>query len=343
MSATCDTSRVQKIMINTEKLTACEKELRLVIDNLPNMIAYVDASKTYRIINRAYYDYFGANEKDVIGKHVSEVLGDQFYKIIEKYIDIALSGKSTAWETHYSDRENKDRILSVKLVPYIDSKQNINGYLVVVEDVTEQKQFQIQLEALNHSLEEKVEIRTRQLKQELSKRNILEKNLRQLADHDPLTGLLNRRSFVERVNQEISRSHRCNSELSYMIIDIDKFKKINDTYGHLTGDVVLKEFSKKISGILRKNDFIGRIGGEEFAIALPGTSMESANKMGEMIRKEIAEHNLKYKSTNINFTVSIGISRFMLAKESINDVFSRADSALYRAKNSGRNKVCIMA
>jgi len=71
-------------MINTKKLTACEKELRLVIDDLPNMIAYVDASKIYRIINRAYHDYFGASEKDIIGKHVSKVLGDAFYKIIDK-------------------------------------------------------------------------------------------------------------------------------------------------------------------------------------------------------------------------------------------------------------------
>lgn len=334
---------VTEDMVNTDKLTACEKELRLVIDNLPNMIAYVDTSKIYRIINRAYHDYFGASEKDVIGKHVSEVLGDKFYKIIGKYIDIALSGKSTAWETHHIDLDDKDRILSVKLVPYIDSKGNKNGYLVLVEDVTEQKQFQIQLETLNHSLEEKVEIRTQQLKQELSKRKVLEKSLRQLADHDSLTGLLNRRSFVERVNQEISRFDRHNCELSYMIIDIDKFKAINDTYGHLTGDVVLKAFAKKISGILRENDFIGRIGGEEFAIALPGTTMKSAHEMGERIRKEIAGHDLKYKSVNINFTVSIGISRFMLAKESFHDVFSRADSALYHAKNTGRNKVCVMA
>lgn len=329
--------------LQTEKCTAYEKELRLVIDNLPSMIAYVDSTKKYRIINRAYHDYFGTNENEVIGKHASEVLGGSYYKIVERYIEIALSGKSTAWETHHSHSNNNERILSVKLVPYIDSKNNNNGYLVVVEDVTEQKHLQLQLETLNHSLEEKVKTRTQQLEKELSRRKVLEKVLRQLADHDPLTGLLNRRSFVSRINKEISRSHRYKNDLSYMIIDIDFFKKINDTYGHLAGDDVLKEFAKKISGILRESDFIGRFGGEEFAVALPDTCMNSANKMAERIRKEIAEHTIQYKKATINFTVSIGISKFMLAENNIVEVFSRADLALYKAKNAGRNKVCIAA
>jgi len=327
--------------LQTKKCTAYEKELRLVIDNLPSMIAYVDASKKYRIINRAYHDYFGTNENEVIGKHASEVLGVSYYKIVERYIEIALSGKSTAWETHYSHSYNNDRILSVKLVPYIDSKNNNNGYLVVVEDVTEQKQLQLQLETLNHCLEEKVVERTQQLEKELSRRKVLEKVLRKLADHDPLTGLLNRRSFVNRINNEISRLRRYKNELSYMIIDIDYFKKINDTHGHLAGDDVLKEFAKKISSILRESDFIGRIGGEEFAVALPDTSMNSANKMAERIRKKMAEHTVQYKNTNINFTVSIGISKFMPDEKNTVDVFSRADSALYKAKNSGRNKICM--
>lgn len=331
----------EKNMPHTDKFSMCEQELRLVIDNLPSMIAYVDSSKKYCIINRAYHDYFGANEDEVIGKHASEVLGDKFYNIVEKYIDIALSGKKAAWETHYTHSDNKERILSVKLVPYVDSKKINNGYLVVVEDITEQKQLQHQLETLNHSLEDKVKKRTRQLEKELTMRKVLEKVLRKIADHDPLTKLLNRRSFLTRVNYEISRSNRYKNDLSYMIVDIDNFKRINDTYGHLTGDAVLKAFSKKISGILRDSDFIGRIGGEEFAIALPDTSMNSAKKMAERIRKEIAEHTIQYKNKSINFTVSIGISKLMLDEKSIAEAFSRADSALYQAKNSGRDKVRV--
>ncbi len=328
-------------MRQTEKFTAYEKELRLVIDNLPNMIAYVDSSNKYRIINRAYHDYFGANENEVIGKHASEVLGNNFYNIVEKYIDITLSGKSTSWETHYSGADSAERVLSVKLVPYVDTNGNNNGYLLVVEDITEQKQLQHQLEELNHSLEDKVKKRTRQLENELGRRKVLEKVLRQLADHDPLTGLLNRRSFVARVNDEINRSRRYNNAMSYMIIDIDYFKKINDTYGHLTGDAVLKEFAKKILALLRESDFIGRIGGEEFAVTLPDTNMDSANIMAERIRKNIAESTIQYKNISIDFTVSIGIASFMKNAESSEEVFSRADAALYQAKNSGRNKVCL--
>ena len=330
-------------MLSAEKFSESEVELRLVIDNLPNMIAYVDASKKYRIINRAYHNYFGANEVEVIGKHVSDVLGENFYQIISRYIDIALSGKSTAWESHHTDADDKECILSNKLVPYVDSNGNNNGYLIVIEDVTDQKQLQIELQALNHSLEEKVEWRTQQLQKELAKRKELEKHLRNLADHDPLTGLLNRRSFVTRVDYEISRSRRYNSDLSYMIIDIDEFKLINDTYGHQIGDEVLKGFSKKVLSVLRETDFIGRIGGEEFAIALPDTSANSASIMAERIRKQLAEYDVCYKDQIINFTVSIGVSNFLPTEENVQEVYSRADSALYQAKNSGRNKVCVAA
>ncbi len=328
-------------MHQVKKKLVCEEDLRLVIDNLPSMIAYVDSTKKYRIINRAYHEYFGASENEIIGKHASEVLGNNFYSIVKKYIDIALSGKNVAWETHHSDSDNKEYVLSFKLIPYVDAKNNNNGYLVVVEDVTEQKRLQLQLEALNHSLEDKVKKRTLQLEKELKTRKTLEKVLRQVADQDPLTKLLNRRSFIVRINHEISRSHRYKNELSYMIIDIDYFKKINDTYGHLTGDAVLKAFAIKISSILRDSDFIARIGGEEFAIALPNTSMNSANKLAERIRKEIEEHIVQHKNKSINITVSIGLSKLILNEKSIEGVFSRADSALYQAKNSGRNKVCV--
>lgn len=325
----------------THKNLVCEEELRLVIDHLPTMIAYVDAAKQYRIINRAYHNYFGARENNIVGKHASEVLGNNFYNIVKRYIDIALSGKNAAWETHHSDPDNNESILSVRLIPYFDTKQNNNGYLVVIEDITEQKQLQLQLETLNISLENKVKKRTQQLEKELKARKILEKVLRQVADQDPLTRLLNRRSFMTRVNHEISRSHRYKDELAYMIIDIDHFKKINDSYGHLTGDAVLKNFAKKISKILRNSDFIARIGGEEFAIALPNTSMKAAKKLAERIRKDVAEHTVQHGNNSINFTVSIGLSKLMLNEKSIEGMFGRADSVLYQAKDSGRNRVCV--
>ena len=330
-------------MLCLEKLSTCEKALRLVIDNLPSMIAYVDSSKRYRIINRAYHDYFDANENEVVGKHAREVLGNRFYNNIKKYINIALAGKRTGWETYHSDSTGKGCILSVKLVPYVDSNGNNNGYLVVVEDITKKKQLQLQLEMLNQSLEEQVSSRTFQLQEELLKRKTLEKRLRHRADHDPLTGLLNRRSFVKRVDYEIKRFHRYKSNLSYLIIDIDKFKAINDVYGHLMGDVVLKAFAKKILAILRETDFVGRIGGEEFAVMLPGTSLNAANEMGERIRKKIAEHTIQHKNVSINYTVSIGVSIFTLKEECSTEVFGRADLALYQAKNTGRNKVCVHA
>lgn len=316
--------------------------LRQVIDHLPTMIAYVDKTQTYRVINRAYHDYFGASENEVTGKHASEVLGENFYRIVKKYIDSALAGNRVSWETHHTHPvSGEERILSVRLIPYKEADGSYNGYLVVIDDVDEFRRLQRHLEQLNRSLESEVQRRTAQLEAELQHRKLLEKELRVLADRDSLTGLLNRRAFVERLETELDRARRHGTELTYMIIDLDKFKQINDTWGHQTGDAVLRAFAQKIKTLLRSSDIVGRIGGEEFAIVLPETGLRAANEMGQRICKEMAEHAIQYRNTQLNYTVSIGISRLSEHSCDAQSLYSLADNALYQAKNNGRNQVVV--
>ena len=163
---------------------------------------------------------------------------------------------------------------------------------------------------------------------------------RKKAMHDSLTGLPNRESYQQRLDQEVQRFQRYGGKLSLMVCDVDLFKRINDTYGHLAGDKVLKIIAKSLQKNLRSSDFIARFGGEEFVALMPETSTDEALIVAEKLRKKIEESPFNFKKEPVQITVSFGISE-IVAGESIDDVFNRADKALYKAKESGRNQVQI--
>ena len=163
---------------------------------------------------------------------------------------------------------------------------------------------------------------------------------RKKAMHDSLTGLPNRESYQQRLDQEVQRFQRYGGKLSLMVCDVDLFKRINDTYGHLAGDKVLKIIAKSLQKNLRSSDFIARFGGEEFVALMPETSTDEALIVAEKLRKKIEESPFNFKKEPVQITVSFGISE-IVEWESIDEVFNRADKALYKAKESGRNQVQI--
>ena len=163
---------------------------------------------------------------------------------------------------------------------------------------------------------------------------------RKKAMHDSLTGLPNRESYQQRLDQEVQRFQRYGGKLSLMVCDVDLFKRINDTYGHLAGDKVLKIIAKSLQKNLRSSDFIARFGGEEFVALMPETSTDEALIVAEKLRKKIEESPFNFKKEPVQITVSFGISE-IVEGESIDEVFNRADKALYKAKESGRNQVQI--
>lgn len=156
---------------------------------------------------------------------------------------------------------------------------------------------------------------------------------------DGLTGLYNRRHFEYNIEREFLRSQRYNSDLSLALVDIDFFKKVNDTYGHQFGDYVLKEISGIISSSFRKTDMIHRYGGEEIAVILTETSLENASIPLERLRNKISEHKFSYNGQETNLTISIGLSTNTKAMNGQSEFVEWADKALYKAKQGGRNKV----
>ena len=176
----------------------------------------------------------------------------------------------------------------------------------------------------------------------ISELKVAETKLVEMASIDFLTGLLNRRELFNRLAIEVSRAKRYSKPLSIIMIDIDKFKAFNDTYGHNAGDIVLKEVSHCFTDICRDYDIICRYGGEEFLITALETTLDQARELAERLRIAVMNLSITYESgaPPVNCSISLGVA-LMQNDEHIEKTISRADEALYRAKNSGRNQVSV--
>ncbi len=168
-----------------------------------------------------------------------------------------------------------------------------------------------------------------------------EKELELLSVTDVLTGLANRRSFLDRIAQEHNRVCRYGGVMSVLLIDVDHFKRINDTHGHLTGDVVLRELAAILAHELRDPDVVCRYGGEEFAAFLPETSMGGAFTTAERVREAVQNHNFCSGNPVVQVSVSIGVTQSDRRDKRYESALVRADQALYKAKEAGRNQVVI--
>ncbi|MHB8795071.1 MAG: GGDEF domain-containing protein [Candidatus Nanopelagicales bacterium] len=168
-------------------------------------------------------------------------------------------------------------------------------------------------------------------------------DLQRVAALDPLTGVFNRRFGLQRLREEVGRSHRTGDPLGLLMLDLDHFKAINDTYGHLVGDRVLQAVVRSTRGVLREGDVLMRYGGEEFAVVLPGAGRDDRQAMAERIRRAVADAEISESGQHITVTVSVGGAGMpdqpVRAPE---DLIAVADQALYAAKNAGRDR-CVMA
>jgi diguanylate cyclase (GGDEF)-like protein len=173
------------------------------------------------------------------------------------------------------------------------------------------------------------------------RRTLLYQKVQELTITDVLTGVYCRRYFLERFSEELKRSRKNKSCLTFLMIDIDNFKQFNDRYGHLVGDAILRQVSRTIREAVRQIDFIGRYGGEEFSVVLAETSKEQANFAAERIRQAIALDVIKVYDEELKVTVSIGAATFPDNAANAQNLIEMADRALYLAKETGKNKVCF--
>lgn len=212
-------------------------------------------------------------------------------------------------------------------------KEEVDEMNASLEEKVAEKTHEMKI--FNTALEKKVKLRTEEL--EVSNAKLMEQ-----ATTDHLTGIPNRRFFFEMSERYLQFAHRKQRDLSLMIFDIDFFKNVNDTYGHQAGDEVLKHVVHLMVDALRKSDLLGRIGGEEFAVVLPESSLYEAELTAEKIRQKIMETPYVNDTLTIALTISIGVAKTLEDEQDVMQALSRADDALYMAKSQGRNQVVVV-
>ncbi|ROL76910.1 diguanylate cyclase [Pseudomonas protegens] len=175
--------------------------------------------------------------------------------------------------------------------------------------------------------------------EDITDKKQLEAELQRLATTDVLTQSSNRRHFFECANREFEQARLQGSPLAFLLLDIDDFKVINDTYGHPEGDIVLQRIAESGRAALRRGDLFGRIGGEEFAAVFPGCAADMARQVAERLQREIQRQSFSHQGQVFSITVSQGLTSLQHEDESLDSLFARADAAMYEAKRQGKNRI----
>lgn len=256
-------------------------------------------------------------------------LHDRITSLVDRSIELKQHVYEEDFTALYMDVGNNEYVVSIvrSAAPLSDLDKQL------LEIFASKMTIGFQNLRLYENLEERVQIRT----QELQAAN---QELTRLATTDTLTGALNRRAFMDALHSEIGRSSRYSHPLSMLLIDVDFFKSVNDTHGHLVGDKVLKTITQTAQDTLRECDHFSRFGGEEFAVLLPESNLEAASQAAERIRHAIREKNIPINGQNINVSISVGIAELEETGGNGDKLISLADKRLYQAKKSGRDK-CV--
>ena len=292
-----------------------------LIENMRDGILVLDVQNRIVDINPAMANFVEGKISSYLGKNAFEV----FQPWIEKF-DAFLEGTETRIElkvpkdpTHYLD---------LQVTPLQDRSQLLNGRLMVFRDITERKQVEKRLRYVNDRLQgQLIEI------------GLLQSKLREQAIRDPLTNLFNRRYLEETLDRELSRAARENYPVCVIMIDLDHFKRINDTHGHEAGDLVLKAIADVLSECSRRGDFACRYGGEEFVITMPNITLETAYERAEGLRQSLNGLSVPYEYYNLSVTISMGIACFPENGQMRETILRAADQALYAAKEAGRDHI----
>ncbi|MBA6390198.1 diguanylate cyclase [Colwellia sp. BRX10-3] len=299
-----------------------------ILNRLNTGILILDKDFNILMWNRFLEVHANKSDKQVIGKSIFAVFPELPRKWFERKLSSVIQLKSQSfcgWEQrHHLFELSHSRPITTDsdfmaqnctFLP-VEVEGEVERICILIEDVTDVCHYQMQLNKVLQALA-------------LSNRI------------DGLTQAFNRKHWEECLAAEFSRARRYKQDLSLVMLDLDQFKLLNDTFGHQGGDKVLIETAKAINELLRMGDLFGRYGGEEFAIILPNTNLAGAEDVAERIRQTIANNAIDYKGRSVSVTVSIGVAVIDEQDSRYEDLISHADIALYKAKNNGRNRVCV--
>ncbi|MCF7948301.1 MAG: EAL domain-containing protein [Spirochaetia bacterium] len=317
-----------------------------IIHTMPDPLLVCDRHHTIKVINNAFTEVFGYEHSELIDKKLHNCSN---YTRLLSLIELLDTESSASIEMSLYDRDNYLFPAQVSASHLFNRDNTISGTIFVIQDVREYRKVMNEIEDLFHETEEQVQQRTQELqqancalKEEIQRRKQIEGQLRHTAFHDALTGLPNRELFSEYLQHSFNKyKHRGGMTFAILFIDLDHFKFVNDTYGHIVGDFVLKQTAYRLHECLRDVDTVGRIGGDEFVVLMdeisePSQTIKVAERILDAMQKDIL-----FNGTEIRIGSSIGIcfaeQRHSAPKEIIRD----ADIALYHAKQQGRHRYSI--
>ena len=277
----------------------------ILVENMQEGILVLDLHLRMLDFNPAFEKMVGQTLSGFLGKDVLSILPalKQFFG--------GLQNQEDSRQFEVMDFSYNEKCYEMRVTPLAGSLNLVTGYLIVFSDITRRKET--------------------------------EKNLQHLAVTDPLTGLFNRRHFLNIAERELQLSRRYSKPIAFLMLDLDRYKFFNDTYGHSAGDNLLKLVISVCSQNLRNTDIFSRYGGDEFYIMLPETNQEQACNLAERLREAVRNAPIDLGGVEIRMTMSIGISATNGSEQniSLNDLLERADAAMYMAKESGRDRIWL--
>jgi diguanylate cyclase (GGDEF)-like protein/PAS domain S-box-containing protein len=281
------------------------ESLRQFTDNVPAMTVSFDENLRCLFANKRYADFYGFGAADIVGKHVREIIGEDVYREVKGHFAQALRGHPVTYQRTHKLANGESRYLEVKLLPHIGDQGEVLGCFAVTTDITEHK--------------------------------LAEERIQRVAHHDALTGLPNRLLFNDRLNQAIRLARRDSRQFALLYLDLDKFKPVNDTLGHTTGDELLQAVGARIRRQVRESDTVARVGGDEFTVILPDIT---GNKEAEVVANKIIDalatpFQLGSQKQRVDIGISIGIAVYPADALDADALIKAADAAMYSAKQVG--------
>jgi diguanylate cyclase (GGDEF)-like protein/PAS domain S-box-containing protein len=292
----------------------------LIIDKMSDGVVVLDAHHRVIDINSAARNLTGF-KGSFVGK-----LGRDIFSAWPDMVDVT----RVLFTAHAEIKIDSapERYIDLQIDPIHDERNHFLGRLIILRDITTRKNSEKELREAHENLQEKY-----------AEIQLLQDKLREQAIRDPLTDLYNRRYLEDALENELAKASRQNYPLIAIILDLDHFKLINDTFGHEAGDIVLKGLAQLLSTEARKSDIVCRYGGEEFVVIMPGASIETALERVEQWRVMFEKTMIPYQDVILKCTFSAGLAAFPNSGQTVKSLISAADRTLYKAKQKGRNRV----
>lgn len=294
---------------NQEALRNSEEQLGLITESIPAAISYIDAELRYQYNNAAFEDYFKLPREKVKGRYMSEVMSEEAYEKNRPYIEQALSNQQTRFEYKYVRSDGSLVAFETVYVPQANAEGEVLGIYILSTDITERKR--------------------------------IEEQLSYQASHDALTGLINRHEFERRVERLFLTIKEEKAQHAMCYLDLDQFKVVNDTCGHIAGDEMLRQLSSILQKTVRHRDTLARLGGDEFGVLMEHCSLDDAHRVATSLQKNIQDFQFLWEGQCFNVGVSIGLVAITEAIPNLTELLKEADAACYMAKDLGRNRIHV--